>query len=100
MTDAQPAPLSEAPGPFRTQLLSRADASAALALFGIQMKPATLARAWSTGRGGPPCQHIRGKPYYPRDRLEAWARSQITEPACSARERDLQLREARRNVPR
>jgi len=82
---------------FRTQLLTRAEASAALALYGIQMKPATLARAWSTGRGGPPLQHIRGKPWYPRDRLEAWALSQITEPACSARERDLHKQEARRN---
>ena len=100
MTDVRPPLSSDAPAPFRTQLLTRAEASAALALFGIQMKPATLARAWSTGRGGPPCQHIRGKPWYPRDRLEAWARSQITEPACSARERDLQLRKARPHDPR
>lgn len=100
MTDAaSPLPPGR-PQPFTTQLLSRVEASAALVLFGIHMKPATLARAWSTGKGGPPCQHIRGKPWYPRDRLEAWARSQITEPACSARERDLQRREERRHAPR
>lgn len=81
----------------RADLLARSEASAALAVFGIRMNPATLARAWSTGTpSGPPCLHVRGKPYYPRDLLEAWARSQITAPACSARERDLQRREARR----
>lgn len=95
MTDVPLTPTPERAAPFTTQLLTRNEASAALTLFGIRMKPATLARAWSTGKGGPPCQHIRGKPYYPRDRLEAWARSQITEPAVSARERDLQRREAR-----
>lgn len=91
-----PADGGPAPRSLDTQMLTRAQASDALLLFGIRMKPATLARAWSSGRGGPPCQHIRSRPYYPRDRLEAWARTQITEPACSARERDLQRREARR----
>jgi len=98
MTDAVPTPVPETRPHFSTQLLTRNEASAALVLFGIQMKPSTLARAWSTGKGGPPCQHIRGKPYYPRDRLEAWARSQISEPACSARERDLQRRQERPHV--
>jgi len=74
-------------------LLTRAEASAELALFGIRMKPQTLARAWSTGSPpGPPCRHVRGKPLYPRDRLRAWAEAQITELASSARERDLQKR--------
>src|SRR5258708_4585968 len=28
------------------------------------MKPATLAWVWSVGGNGPPCQHIRGKPWF------------------------------------
>lgn len=67
-------------------LLTRAEASAYLARFGIRMKPATLARAWSTGSKGPPCRHVRGKPYYPRDVLRAWAESQITGLRQSSRE--------------
>lgn len=58
-------------------LLTRAEASAFLAQFGIRMKPQTLARLWSTGGDGPPCRHIRRKPYYPRGVLRDWARSQI-----------------------
>lgn len=59
-------------------LLTRAEASAHLARFHIRMKPATLARLWSVGGDGPPCRHIRGKPFYPLAELEAWAKSQQT----------------------
>jgi hypothetical protein len=64
--------------------LTRAEASAVLAELGIRMKPATLARIFSTGGDGPPCRHIRGKPFYPRDVLEAWAQTQITDLRTSA----------------
>jgi len=67
-------------------LLTRAEASEFLKSFGIRMKPATLARAWSTGSNGPPCRHIRGKPFYPRDVLRAWAESQITQLRRSSRD--------------
>lgn len=60
-------------------LLTRAEASAFLALMGVRLKPATLARLWSTAAGGPPCQHIRSKPFYPRGLLRAWAQSQISD---------------------
>ncbi|MNR27198.1 hypothetical protein D3C85_1444590 [compost metagenome] len=60
-------------------LLTRAEASAFLALMGIRLKPATLARIWSTAADGPPCRHIRSRPYYPRGLLRDWARSQISE---------------------
>jgi hypothetical protein len=60
-------------------LLTRAEASAFLALLGIRMKPATLARIWSTAANGPPCRHIRAKPFYPRGLLRNWASSQISE---------------------
>lgn len=60
-------------------LLTRAEASVFLAELGIRLKPASLARLWSTGSDGPPCRHIRAKPYYPRGLLQDWARSQITE---------------------
>ncbi len=60
-------------------LLTRAEASAFLALMGIRLKPATLARIWSTAADGPPCRHIRSKPYYPRSLLRDWARSQISD---------------------
>ena len=46
-------------------LLTRSEASEYLARFHIRMKPATLARIWSVGGDGPPCRHIRGKPWYP-----------------------------------
>ena len=60
-------------------LLTRKEASTFLAQFGIRMKPETLARLWSTGGDGPPCLHIRSKPFYPRDVLRDWALSQIGE---------------------
>jgi hypothetical protein len=81
---------AEQPGPAPAEgdddLLTRAEASAFLKRFGIRMKPATLARAWSTGSNGPPCRHVRGKPFYPRDVLQAWAESQITGLRRSSRE--------------
>jgi len=64
--------------PEPEELLTRAEAAAHLAQFGIRLKPATLARIWSTGSGGPPCRHIRSRPFYPRHLLEAWAATQIT----------------------
>lgn len=64
-------------GAGEEDLLTRAEASAFLARFGIRMKPATLARLWSTGGNGPPCRHIRHKPYYPRGVLRAWAEAQV-----------------------
>jgi hypothetical protein len=59
-------------------LLTRAEASDYLLRFHIRMKVATLARLWSVGGDGPPCRHIRGKPWYPRGELRAWALSQQT----------------------
>jgi hypothetical protein len=67
-------------------LLTRAEASEFLKRFGIRMKPATLARLWSTGGDGPACRHIRGKPFYPRDVLRTWAESQDTGLRRSAQE--------------
>lgn len=59
-------------------LLTRTEASVYLVRFQIRMKPATLARMWSVGADGPPCEHIRGKPWYPRGELRAWALRQRT----------------------
>lgn len=59
-------------------LLTRQQASAYLGRFQIGLKPSTLARIWSVGGNGPPCQHIRGKPWYPRGELRAWALRQRT----------------------
>ncbi|MFC3077850.1 hypothetical protein ACFODL_07090 [Phenylobacterium terrae] len=67
-------------------LLTRAEASDYLRRFGIQLKPASLARLWSTGGDGPACRHIRGKPYYPRGVLRAWAEAQDTGLRRSSRE--------------
>jgi hypothetical protein len=83
------------PAPRET-LLTRAEASVFLEGKGIRMKPTTLARAYSTGSGGPPCRHIRNKPYYPLDLLETWAEAQITAPVASSSERQRLRREARR----
>ena len=80
----------------RETLLTRAEASVFLEGKGIRMKPTTLARAYSTGSGGPPCRHIRNKPYYPLDLLETWAEAQITAPVASSSERQRLRREARR----
>lgn len=74
-------------------LLTRKEASAFLALMGVRLKPATLARLWSVGGDGPPCRHIRSRPFYPRGLLRAWAMTQISEvrtaapPAARARRR-------------
>lgn len=65
-------------------LLTRAEASAFLALLGIRLKPATLARIWSTAANGPPCRHIRSRPFYPRGLLRDWAKTQITEVRSGA----------------
>ena len=59
-------------------LLTRAEASAYLARYNVRMKPATLARIWSVGGEGPPCRHIRRKPFYPRAELRVWALRQQT----------------------
>lgn len=82
--------------PAGETLLTRAEASVFLKGKGIRMKPTTLARAYSTGSGGPPCRHIRNKPYYPLDLLETWAEAQISAPAASSSERQRLRREARR----
>lgn len=65
-------------------LLTRKEASAFLAQFGIRLKPETLARIWSTGGDGPPCRHIRHKPYYPRGVLRQWALSQVGDLKAAA----------------
>jgi hypothetical protein len=57
-------------------LLTRTEASAYLRRFQVRLKPASLARIWSVGGEGPPCQHIRGKPWYPRGALRGWALGQ------------------------
>jgi len=65
-------------------LLTRAEASAFLATLGVRLKPATLARLWSASSNGPPCRHVRSKPYYPRALLREWALAQITEVRTGA----------------
>ena len=86
-----PDPSPDRVDPDDGDLLTRAEASAFLAQFGIRLKPQTLARIWSTGGDGPPCRHIRGKPFYPRGVLRGWARSQVGDlraaapPAAQAR---------------
>lgn len=69
-----PAPPAELDEDF----LTRTEASGYLARFNVRMKPATLARIWSVGHDGPPCRHIRRKPFYPRGELRAWALRQRT----------------------
>lgn len=60
-------------------LLTRAEASIYLGRFNVRRRPASLARLWSVGGDGPPCRHIRGKPWYPRGALREWAGSQISD---------------------
>ena len=67
-------------------LLTRTEASEYLLTLGIRMKPATLARAYSTGSNGPPCAHVRGRPRYPRNVLREWAAQQVTRLRSSSRE--------------
>lgn len=57
-------------------LLTRAEASDFLARFGIRLKVTSLAKMWSLGQDGPPCRHVRGKPFYPRGVLRDWAMAQ------------------------
>lgn len=71
---------TEAPTSVETErLLSRKEAAVFLATLGVNLKVATLARLWSTGDRGPPCRHIRSRPYYPQDALRVWGLSQISE---------------------
>lgn len=74
-----------APAESDDDLLTRAEASAFLARFNVRMKPATLARIWSVGQDGPPCRHIRRKPFYPRGELRDWALRQRTGLRASRR---------------
>lgn len=77
------------PDPAETEhdedLLTRAQASAFLARFGVRLKPSSLARMFCVGSDGPACIHIRRKPYYPRGELGAWARAQRSGLRKSAR---------------
>lgn len=76
------------PGEQDEDLLTRTEASDYLSRFHIRMKPATLARVWSVGGDGPPCRHIRGKPWYPRGELRSWAESQQTNLRRSRHDRE------------
>lgn len=69
-------------------LLTRAQASDYLRRFHIRMKPATLARLWSVGGDGPPCRHIRSRPFYPRGELRRWAEAQQSGLRRSRRDPD------------
>lgn len=84
--DSVPIPADPAPDQEDEVLLTRQQASAYLETFAIRLKPASLARLWSVGRQGPPCLHIRGKPFYPQDELRIWARSQRSGLRRSARD--------------
>jgi hypothetical protein len=88
-------PDQDKPRPAENRLLTRAETSAWLERRAIRMKVNTLARAYSTGSGGPPCIHVRNKPFYPLDLLTAWADAQITPPAASSSERQRLRRESR-----
>lgn len=59
-------------------LLTRKEASRELLKMGIRRSPATLAKVFCTRSDGPPCVHMGRTPYYPRQRLHDWARSQLT----------------------
>lgn len=65
-------------------LLTRKEASIFLASMGVRLKPATLARLWSMGGDGPPCRHVRSRPFYPRGLLRTWALDQISEIRTAA----------------
>lgn len=94
--DTQEKGIAPKPALTPSDWLTRAQASAFLKSQGIRMKPTTLARVYSTGSGGPPCRHVRNKPYYPLDLLAAWADDQITAPASSSSERQRLKRETGR----
>jgi hypothetical protein len=86
MTGEAPEPI-DVPEERDDDLLTRTEASAYLTRFHIGLKPATLARMWSVGSDGPPCRHVRKKPYYPRGELRDWAIRQRTGlRACRAAE--------------
>ena len=75
MSDVEPTPIVNDED---DDLLTRAEASVFLARYNVRLKPATLARIWSVGQDGPPCRHIRRKPFYPLGELRAWALRQRT----------------------
>jgi len=59
-------------------LLTRKEASSELLRIGIRRSPSTLAKIFSVRSDGPPCTHLGRTPYYPRQKLHEWARSQLT----------------------
>lgn len=65
-------------------LLNRKEASRELATLGIRRAPSTLAKIFCTRSDGPPCTHLGRTPYYPRSKLHAWARSQLTDLRSSS----------------
>lgn len=67
-------------------LLTRKEASTELLRMGIRRSPGTLAKIFSTRSDGPPCMHLGRTPYYPRQRLHDWARSQLTGLRSSSRQ--------------
>lgn len=71
-------------GPTEDTLLTRKEASRELATMGIRRAPSTLAKIFCTRSDGPPCLHLGRTPYYPKSRLHAWARSQLTDLRSSS----------------
>lgn len=71
-------------GPTEDVLLTRKEASRELATMGIRRAPSTLAKIFCTRSDGPPCVHLGRTPYYPKNKLHAWARSQLTDLRSSS----------------
>lgn len=64
--------------------LTRSEASEHLTRRGIPLKPATLARWFSTTSSGPPVVHFGRKPLYPLDLLDAWIEDRLSKPRTSS----------------
>ncbi|RYF29801.1 MAG: hypothetical protein EOO23_06580 [Comamonadaceae bacterium] len=65
-------------GDTEDTLLNRKEASSELLRMGIRRSPSTLAKVFCTRSDGPPCVHLGRTPYYPKQMLHDWARSQLT----------------------
>ena len=78
--------MTNAPLEEEDRLLNRKEASRELAALGIDLAPSTLAKMLCLGSDGPPCTHIRRRPYYPIRQLHAWARLQFSELRHSRRD--------------
>jgi hypothetical protein len=68
------------------RFLTRREASEYLAILGLRLAPATLAKLFCTRSDGPPVRHFGRHPKYQAGALRAWALARLSAPRRSSSE--------------